>query len=52
MLMTFIVFVFYGGFSSVLRAYIIESPKIMTWLKRGFAGTFGMLGLKLALSER
>ncbi|MFK7864559.1 MAG: LysE family translocator [Pseudohongiellaceae bacterium] len=52
MLMTFVVFVLYGAFSSLARTYVIESPKIMIWLKRGFAGTFGALGLKLALSER
>lgn len=52
MLMTFIVFVLYGAFASVARTYIIGSPTAMIWLKRGFAGTFGLLGLKLALAER
>lgn len=52
MLMTFIVFVLYGAFASLARTYVIDSPAIMKWLKRGFAGTFGFLGLKLALAER
>ena len=52
MLMTFLVFVLYGAFASAARQYVIESPKTMTWLKRCFAGTFGVLGLRLALAER
>ncbi len=52
MLMTFIVFVLYGAFASAARMYVIESPKTMIWLKRCFAGTFGILGLRLALTER
>ncbi len=51
MLMTFVVFVLYGAFASTARKYVIESSRIMTWLKRGFAGTFGFLGLKLALDK-
>lgn len=52
MLMTFLVFVLYGAFAAAARQYVIESPNIMKWLKRGFAGAFGILGLRLALSER
>lgn len=52
MLMTFIVFVFYGAFASAARTYVIQSPRIMIWLKRGFAGTFGLLGIKLAFAEQ
>lgn len=52
MLMTFLVFVLYGAFASAARMYVIESPKTMIWLKRCFAGTFGILGLRLALAER
>jgi len=51
MLMTFVVFVLYGVFASAARQYVIESPLMMTWLKRGFAGAFGVLDVKLALSE-
>jgi threonine/homoserine/homoserine lactone efflux protein len=52
MLLTFLVFVLYGAFASAARQYVIESPAIMKWLKRGFAGAFGLLGLRLALAER
>jgi len=52
MLMTFVVFVFYGAFASTARMYVIQSPKTMVWLKRCFAGTFGILGLRLALTDR
>ena len=52
MLMTFIVFVGYGACASLARDYVISRPRVMTWLKRSFAGTFGLLGLKLALTER
>lgn len=51
MLMTFVVFVLYGAFASAARQYVLESPKIMVWLKRGFAGAFGFLGFKLALAD-
>ncbi|MPZ12521.1 MAG: LysE family translocator, partial [Kiloniellaceae bacterium] len=27
-------------------------PRVMLWLRRGFAGAFGALGLRLALAER
>lgn len=52
MLMTFVVFVLYGAFAAAARQYVLESPKIMVWLKRSFAGAFGFLGLKLAMAER
>lgn len=52
MLLTFIVFVGYGACASQARDYVISRPTVMVWLRRSFAGTFGLLGLKLALSER
>lgn len=52
MVMTFLVFVLYGAFASAARRYVVESPAVMAWLKRGFAGTFGLLGLRLAFAER
>ncbi len=51
MLMTFVMFVLYGAFASKARKYVIESPTIMVWIKRTFAGTFGILGLRLAFSD-
>lgn len=51
MVMTFAVFVVYGAFASYARDYVIERPSVMTWIKRSFAGTFGFLGAKLAVSN-
>ena len=52
MALTFIVFVGYGACASLARDYVISRPTVMVWLRRTFAGTFGLLGLKLALTER
>jgi len=51
MAMTFIVFVAYGAFAAATRDYVITRPNVMNWIKRSFAGAFGFLGLRLALSE-
>jgi len=50
--LTFIIFVGYGACAAMARDYVIARPVVMTWLKRTFAGTFGFLGLRLALSDR
>ena len=52
MLLTFVVFVGYGVFAAAVRAHVISRPKVMTWLRRAFAGAFVALGAKLALAER
>ena len=52
MLLTFIVFIGYGACASMARDYVISRPAVLLWLRRSFAGAFGLLGLKLALSER
>jgi threonine/homoserine/homoserine lactone efflux protein len=52
MLVTFVVFVGYGAFASLARDYVISRPNVLKWLRLSFAGTFGFLGLKLALSDR
>lgn len=52
MLITFMIFVGYGAFAALARDYVISRPKVLKWLRRSFAGTFGFLGLKLALSDR
>lgn len=51
MVMTFAVFVVYGGFAAYARDYVIRRPSVMKWIKRCFAGTFGFLGAKLAISN-
>lgn len=52
MAMTFMVFVVYGLFAASVRDRIVTRPKVMTWLRRAFAGGFAALGLRLALAER
>ena len=41
-----------GVLAHAFRKAVIESPRVQTWLRRGFAGAFGGLGTQLALSER
>ena len=52
MAMTFAVFVVYGLFAGAVRDRIVTRPKVMTWLRRGFAGGFAALGARLAFAER
>lgn len=52
MLLTFIVFIGYGTCASLARDYVVSKPAVMLWLRRSFAATFGLLGLRLALAER
>jgi threonine/homoserine/homoserine lactone efflux protein len=52
MAMTFAVFVVYGLFAASVRDRIVTRPKVMTWLRRAFAGGFAALGAKLAFAER
>ena len=49
MAMTLVVFVGYGCASSLVRERVVRSPRVMAWLRRGFAGAFAALGLRLAL---
>ena len=52
MLLTFVVFVGYGTCASLTRAYMAGRPQVMIWLRRSFAGAFGLLGLRLAFADR
>lgn len=52
MLMTFVVFTGYGLFAASVRSPLIARPRILTWMRRAFAGAFVLLGARLALSER
>jgi threonine/homoserine/homoserine lactone efflux protein len=52
MALTLVIFIAYGAFASLARNYVISRPSVMTWCKRVFAGSFGLLSLKLALSDR
>ena len=52
MLLTFVVFAIYGLFASAVRSHVISRPRVLTWMRRAFAGAFAGLGVKLALAER
>jgi threonine/homoserine/homoserine lactone efflux protein len=52
MLMTFVVFVIYGLFAASIRNHVISRPRVLTWMRRAFAGAFVALGARLALAER
>jgi threonine/homoserine/homoserine lactone efflux protein len=52
MLLTFAVFVVYGVCAASVRSHVISRPRIMTWMRRTFAGAFVALGAKLAFAQR
>jgi threonine/homoserine/homoserine lactone efflux protein len=52
MLMTFVVFIGYGLFAAAIRDHVIFRPRVLTWMRRAFAGAFVALGAKLAFADR
>ncbi|CAM5654536.1 LysE family translocator [Streptomyces coeruleorubidus] len=52
MLATFAVFAGYGVLAASVRSHVIGRPRVMAWLRRGFAGSFVALGAKLAVTAR
>ncbi len=52
MLVTLVVFVAYGVFAAAVRNHIVSRPRIMTWMRRVFAGSFVALGARLAVTAR
>ncbi|WP_192180120.1 LysE family transporter [Mesorhizobium amorphae] len=52
MFLTFVVFVGYGIFAASIRSHVVSRPRVLTWMRRTFAGAFVMLGAKLALADR
>ena len=52
MLLTFVVFAFYGVFAAAVRRHVIARPRVLLWMRRVFAGSFVALSAKLALSSR
>ncbi|MCH5675904.1 LysE family translocator [Streptomyces gilvus] len=52
MLATFVVFALYGVLAASVRSHVTSRPRVMTWLRRSFAGSFVALGAKLALTAR
>jgi threonine/homoserine/homoserine lactone efflux protein len=52
MLLTFAVFIGYGLFAASIRNHVVSRPRVLTWMRRTFAGAFAALGAKLALADR
>jgi threonine/homoserine/homoserine lactone efflux protein len=52
MLLTFIIFVGYGLFAAALRTQVMARPRVLTWMRRTFAGAFVLLSARLALTAR
>jgi len=52
MAMTLAVFVVYGLLAHAFRRAVIDSPRVQSWMRRGFAAAFAGLGTQLAFSER
>ena len=52
MAITFVVFAGYGLFAAAIRTHVITRPRVLTWMRRLFAGAFVALGARLALTER
>lgn len=52
MLMTFVIFVIYGLLAHSFRHSVMESHRVQTWLRYGFALTFAGLGIQLASSSQ
>ena len=52
MAMTLVVFAGYGFVASAARERILSRPRVMTWMRRVFAGAFVALAARLALAER
>lgn len=52
MAMTFVVFAAYGVFAASVRSHVVSRPKVLAWMRRGFAAAFVALGAKLAFTSR
>lgn len=50
MLMTLLVFMFYGAFSAAMRGYVLTRPRVLQGLRVSFAAGFVGLGIKLILA--
>lgn len=52
MLVTFVIFAAYGIFAASVSNHLTSRPRVMTWTRRVFAGSFVALGAKLAFADR
>lgn len=51
MLATLVVFAGYGLGAAAVRRHVLDRPRVVGWLRRGFAGSFLALGLLLARAD-
>ncbi len=52
MAVTFVVFALYGLCAAAMRDQVAARPRVLAWLRRGFAAAFGGLAAKLAFADR
>lgn len=52
MAVTFAIFVVYGLLAATVRDQVVGRPRVMTWIRRVFAGTFVALGARLAFARQ
>ena len=52
MALTFVVFAGYGWGAAAVRTHVLSRPRVVTWMRRVFAGSFAALGARLAFAER
>jgi threonine/homoserine/homoserine lactone efflux protein len=52
MLLTFVIFAAYGILAASVRNHVTSRPRVMTWMRRIFAGSFVSLSAKLAFAAQ
>ncbi|OON39456.1 lysine transporter LysE [Izhakiella australiensis] len=52
MLITLLVFIFYGAFAALVRDYVLSRPAVITGLRCCFAGGFTALAVRLIFTQR
>ena len=52
MVVTLAVFAGYGLFAAAVRDQVISRPRVVRWMRRCFAATYGVLAARLALDTR
>jgi threonine/homoserine/homoserine lactone efflux protein len=52
MTMTWVVFAIYGCFAALMRTRVLSRPAVLTWMRRSFAASFALLGIRLLVSQR
>lgn len=51
MLVTLVMFAIYGVFAASVRQHVVSRPRVMTAMRRVFAGTYVALSARLALTD-